>query len=184
MNDNPGTERQGEGGPATYDEPLAERDERIAALETERDAVTDRLLRLAAEFENWKKRAVRERNEAELRAQDQVLRDLVVVADELERALEAMTGDVDARDVREGVGLVLRNLQRRLAAHGVTPIDAVGEQFDPRRHDAVARAPSRDVEPGTVTSELQKGYLVNDRLLRPASVIVAETPEPATRAPH
>jgi molecular chaperone GrpE len=159
-------------------------DGRAAALEAERAALSERLLRLAAEFENWKKRAGREQNEAERRAQETVLFQMLEVVDGLERALGALSENAEPQAVREGVGLVLRNLLQKLEGYGIKPVGAIGEQFDPRLHDAIARAPSRDVEPGTVLSELQKGYMVKDRLLRPASVVVAETSEPAARAPR
>jgi molecular chaperone GrpE len=107
-----------------------------------------------------------------------VLLDLVAAIDGLERGLASLQETHDPRAVREGVNLVLRQLQQTLARHGVTPIEAAGQLFDPSLHDAVARAPSRDVDPGTVLSEVQKGYMIGDRLLRPASVIVSETAEP------
>jgi molecular chaperone GrpE len=91
---------------------------------------------------------------------------------------------VDAQAVREGVSLVLRALQQKLDRHGIRSVEAAGERFDPRVHDAIARAPSPDVDPGTVLSEVQKGYFMGDRLLRPASVVVAETPRPSGGGHH
>jgi molecular chaperone GrpE len=156
---------------------------RVAELEAERASLNDRFLRLAAECDNWKKRAVREQSEAVRRGQEAVLLDLLDLTDGLESALTALDEDSDAGAVREGVALVLRSLAQKLEAYGIRPIGAIGEEFDPRVHDAIARAPSRDVEPGTVLNELKKGYLQGDRVLRPASVIVADTAEPA-RAPR
>jgi molecular chaperone GrpE len=165
--------------------PLSPEAARIAALEAEvrgldeeRQTLRDRLLRLAADFENWKKRAEKEKAEAQRQAREPVLLDLVAAIDGLERGLASLQETHDPRAVREGVNLVLRQLQQTLARHGVTPIEAAGQLFDPSLHDAVARAPSRDVDPGTVLSEVQKGYMIGDRLLRPASVIVSETAEP------
>jgi molecular chaperone GrpE len=147
-------------------------------LDEERRALKDRLLRLAAEFENWKKRADKERAEGERQAREGVFLDLLEAVDGIERALDSLGDDRDPRAVREGINVVLRQLQQALVRHGITPVEAAGQRFDPRVHDAVARAPSREVEPGTVVSELQRGYTVRDRLLRPASVIVSETAEP------
>jgi molecular chaperone GrpE len=172
-----GTERQ-DGGQRPGRGQHEGADPRIAKLEAERATLGDRLLRLAADFENWKKRSARELTEAEQRAHETVLRDVIEVADGLERAMATMTDETDVRDVRAGVELLLRNLMRRLEGYGVKPIAAIGERFDPRRHDAIARSPSRDVEPGTVVDEVQKGYLAKGKLLRPSAVIVAETPDP------
>jgi molecular chaperone GrpE len=175
----------GEGrGSAPGDRAPGESSGRVEALEAERAALNDRLLRLAAECDNWKKRAAREQSDAVRRGREEVLLDLLDVADGLERALAALRGDASAGAVRDGVSLVLRSLADKLHAQGVRPVGAVGERFDPRLHDAVARAPSRDVEPGTVLNELKKGYLLGDRVLRPASVVVAETAEPPARAPR
>jgi molecular chaperone GrpE len=164
-------------------------EERIAALEAENrtleanlEAVDDRLLRLAAEFDNWKKRAGREQAEAERRGREVVLRDAVDIVDGLQRALASLDEHTDAQAVRDGVSLLLRALQQKLERHGVRSIEATGRRFDPRLHDAIARAPRQDVDPGTVVSEVRKGYLMGDRLLRPAAVVVAEAPQPPAGA--
>jgi molecular chaperone GrpE len=148
---------------------VATADERSAELE-------DRLLRLAAEFDNWKKRIDREQAEAERRGRDAVLVDLLAVVDALESALASVDANAEAAKVRDGIALVLRDVRRRLERHGVSAIDATGRKFDPRIHEALARVPSRDVESGVVMDELRKGYMSGDRLLRPAAVVVAETP--------
>jgi molecular chaperone GrpE len=177
------------GTPTEGSEPSPEA-ARIVALEAEnrelddeRRALKDRLLRLAAEFENWKKRVDKERAEGERQAREAVFLDLLEAVDGIERALASLGDNRDPRAVREGINVVLRQLQQALARHGIAPVEAAGQRFDPRVHDAVARAPSRDVEPGTVVSELQKGYTVRDRLLRPASVVVSETAEPPSQEP-
>jgi molecular chaperone GrpE len=158
-------------------------DPQTTKLEAERATLADRLLRLAADFENWKKRSAREVSEAEQRAHEEILGDVIEVVDGLERALATMTDETDGGAVRAGVELLLRNLLRRLEGYGVKPIPAIGQRFDPRRHHAIARAPSREVEPGTIVDEVQKGYLAKGRLLRPSSVIVAESPDPPAREP-
>jgi len=154
-------------------------DERIAALETEKAELRDRMLRIAAEFENWKKRARREQTDAEHKAREAVLRDMLEVLDNLERATAATGGTSDLNSIQQGVSLVLRLFNSKLERYDVRPVDAKGKPFDPRLHDAISQVPSADVPPGTVISELQKGYKLGDRLLRPAAVVVAVAPPAA-----
>jgi molecular chaperone GrpE len=157
--------------------PTAE--ERVAALEAEKQDLRDRMLRIAAEFDNWKKRARREQSDAESKGREAVLRDMLEVIDNLERATaswESGAGPVDVDAVKQGVGLVLRQAQSKLDRHDVKTVEAKGKPFDPRIHDAISQVPSPDVAPGTVISELQRGYRIGDRLLRPASVVVAIAP--------
>ena len=133
-------------------------------------AEEQRYLRLRAEFENFKKRLEREREERERRALASAFLDLLPVVDNLERALIAK-GGVD--DLRKGVELVARQLVEILRRFGLAEIPAVGQPFDPRVHEAVAREESDEVEVPTVVAELQRGYWLNERLLRPAMVKVA-----------
>jgi molecular chaperone GrpE len=160
--------------------PEATPEERVAALEAERDELKDRWLRLAAEFENWKKRSRKEQGDAEARARELVLRDVLEIADNLERATsahaQAGNGAVDAAAVVKGVNLVLRLLQQKLERYDVRPFDSQGQPFDPRLHEAISRIES-DVAAGAVAAELQKGYRVGDRLLRPAMVSVSTGPK-------
>jgi molecular chaperone GrpE len=152
-------------------------EERIAALEAEKQDLRDRMLRIAAEFDNWKKRSRREQTDAESKARESVLRDMLEVIDNLERATASwQTGPVDAQAIQQGVQLVLRQGHSKLERHDVKAIEAKGKAFDPRVHDAISQVPSADVAAGTVLSELQKGYRIGDRLLRPASVVVAIAP--------
>jgi molecular chaperone GrpE len=173
-----GTAPDGAGSASTERAPAQPTpDERIAALEAEKLELRDRMLRIAAEFDNWKKRARREQTDAEGKGRESVLRDMLEVIDNLERATaswEAGTPDVQA--VQQGVGLVLRQAHSKLERHDVKPVEAKGKPFDPRIHDAISQVPSPDMPPGTVLSELQKGYRIGDRLLRPASVVVAIAP--------
>jgi len=151
-------------------------DERIAALMAERDEANDRMLRIAADCDNWKKRARKEQADAVHQARADVLRDLLVVVDDLERALDtqAATGEAaDGTAVRQGVELVLRSLRQKLERHGVEPINAAGQPFDPHVHEAISRVDGGDVPPGTVAAELRRGYRLGDRLLRPAGVAVS-----------
>lgn len=151
-------------------------DDRLAAVERERDETKERMLRLAAEFENWKKRSRREQEDAQFKAKENVLKDILEVADNLERAMASMGESTDAKAVREGVSLVLRLFYQKLERHDVKAIESKGKPFDPRIHEAVAQVPSSDVAAGAIVEELVKGYNLGDRLLRPASVVVAVAP--------
>ena len=158
--------------------PAATAEERLASLQAERDEIKDRLLRIAADFENWKKRSRKEQTDAEARVREQVLKDMLEVVDNLERATSAYAenGAVDGAAVLKGVNLVLRLFQGKLERYGVKPFEAKGQPFDPRVHEAISQVATADVAPGSVASELQKGYRIGDKLLRPAIVAVATAP--------
>lgn len=144
----------------------------LVALERERDALQDRLLRLAAEFDNFRKRVERDRREQAEAATTAALEDLLPIIDNLERALEAPTGS-DADTYRTGVELIHRQMTELLRTRGVTPIKTVGADFDPRVHQAVMHELSASHRDGEVMDELRRGYMLGDRLLRPAMVKVA-----------
>jgi molecular chaperone GrpE len=153
--------------------------ERIAALQLERDDYKDRMLRIAADFENWKKRARKAEVDAASEARERVLKDMLEVVDNLERAVGMPAGGNGAADgsaVLKGVDLVLRVLKQKLERHDVKAFDAAGQPFDPRVHEAISRVASADVPAGSVAVELQKGYRVGERLLRPALVSVSSGP--------
>ncbi len=142
-------------------------------------ATDDRLLRLAADFENYKKRAARERREYVALANERLLTELLPILDDLERALAAAEQHEEAQ-LEEGVGLVHRSLAALLERHGVTAIDTDGK-FDPHVHEALLSQPS-EAEEGSVLDVVQKGYKLGDRVVRAARVIVAAGPvqeEPA-----
>ena len=153
----------------------------MVALAAERDEIKDRMLRIAAEFENWKKRARKEKDDAVTAAKESVLRDMLEVADNLERAASAQAkggdGTVDGAAVMKGVSLVLRLFQQKLERYEVKPFEVAGQPFDPRVHEAVSRIESAEVPSGSVVNELQKGYKVGERLLRPALVSVSTGPK-------
>ena len=132
----------------------------------------DRLLRLAADFENYKKRAAREREEYVALANERLVKDLLPILDDLERALNAAEQHEEAQ-LEEGVRLVHRSLASLLARNGVTEIDA-SAKFDPHVHEALLSQPGEDKESGDVLDVIQKGYKLGDRVVRPARVIVAE----------
>jgi molecular chaperone GrpE len=158
--------------------PTPSPEERVAALEIEKAELKDRMLRIAAEFDNYKKRTRKEMSEHEAKTREAVLRDFLDIADNLQRAITSWTegGEGDIKSVQDGVELVLRLFKSKLERYSVTVIEAKGQPFDPRLHDAVSQAPSNEATPGTVLHELQKGYRVGERLLRPAMVVVAVAP--------
>jgi molecular chaperone GrpE len=151
-------------------------EQRLAVLEAEKAELKDRMLRIAAEFDNYKKRTRKEMSELEAKAREAVLREFLEIADNLERAISSWKEgeQKDVKSVQDGVDLVLRLFKSKMERYSVTAIEAKGQPFDPRVHDAISQAPSADVPPGTVLHELQKGYRVGERLLRPALVVVAK----------
>jgi molecular chaperone GrpE len=132
----------------------------------------DAYLRLAADFDNYRKRVAREYAEVTQRATERVLGELLPVVDDLERALEAAAEHEEAK-LEEGVRLVHRSLSALLERHGLTEIEADGA-FDPHVHEALLARPAEGAESGTVVEVVQKGYRLGDRVVRPARVIVAE----------
>lgn len=137
----------------------------------------DRFLRQVAELENFKKRTARERGEAIRYANENLMRDLLPVLDNLERAVDHAKGGENGKPLVEGVEMVLKSFLDVLSKHGVTQISAQGESFDPERHEAIAQVESEAHEPNTVIEEHHKGYYLLDRLLRPSLVSVAKPPE-------
>jgi len=145
----------------------------IEKLKAERDALLDRLARLQAEFDNARKRAVREQQDFREFAAADVIKNFLPTLDSFERALKA---GGDAGDFRNGIELIYRQFQDALQKIGVQPIVAVGQTFDPRMHEAIEMVDTRDVPDHQVVDELQRGYKYKERLLRPAMVRVARNP--------
>jgi molecular chaperone GrpE len=148
-------------------------EDRLQALTAERDEYLDDLRRVAAEFENYRKRTAREQVDMTTRANERLVKALLPVIDDLERALEAAQQHEEAK-LEEGVRLVHRSLADLLGKEGLTEIDANG-RFDPHVHEALLAQPS-EAEEGSVIQVLQKGYRLGDRVLRPARVVVAGPP--------
>jgi molecular chaperone GrpE len=142
-------------------------------LQRERDDLYDRLLRATAEFDNYRKRVERERRDLVDATASDVVRDLLPVLDDFERALSAPGGVDDA--FRRGVQLIHRRLLDVLRVRGVEPFDSVGQTFDPTVHEAVATEPVGRGREGEIVAELGRGYRLNGRLLRPARVKVAQS---------
>jgi len=156
----------------------ADESDALTALQQERDDLLDRLRRSMADFDNYRKRTDRERRELSDAIVGDVIRDILPVLDDLERALAAQTPGKDpetATSFRRGVELIHRQLVEALRKRGVEPIDALGNQFDPTWHEAVTHEPpSGKQKEDEVTAELRRGYRIGQRLLRPAQVKVAK----------
>jgi molecular chaperone GrpE len=140
--------------------------------EVQEPADDDRLLRLAAEFDNYKKRAAREREQYIALANERIVKDLLPILDDLERALASAEQHEEAQ-LEEGVRLVHRSLASLLERNGLTQIETDGK-FDPHVHEALLAQPAEEKESGDVLDVIQKGYRLGDRVVRPARVIVAE----------
>ncbi len=154
----------------------AEGEDPLAAAQKEAADYYDRLLRLSAEFENYKKRSSRELADFRKFANELIIKDLLGVIDNLERALaSAADQEGNANSIAEGVELTLKEIIKILEKNGVTPIAAKGEAFDPTYHQAVMQQETADHPPNTVVQELQKGYLLHNRLLRPSMVAVSKS---------
>jgi molecular chaperone GrpE len=149
-------------------------EEKLAALEAERDEYLNDLKRVAAEFENYRKRAARDQESLAARAHERLVKELLPVLDDLERALAAAE-DHEEATLEEGVRLVHRELAAALAHEGLAEIETNGH-FDPHVHEALLSQPSSEEE-GSVIEVVQKGYRLGDRVLRPARVVVAAAQE-------
>ena len=145
----------------------------LGDLKRERDDYHDRWLRKSAEFDNYRKRIERERREQGDQAVNDLLLELLLVVDDFDRALTVDAGEGSAA-YRKGVELIHAKLQDLLRKYGVRPFEALGADFDPNLHQAVMHEESGEHRDGEVTGELQKGYMIGDRLLRPAMVKVAK----------
>jgi molecular chaperone GrpE len=149
----------------------AELEERLAEVERERDEYLNDLKRVAADFENYRKRVARDQEGLVARAHERLVKELLPVLDDLERALEAAAQHEEA-ELEEGVRLVHRELVEALAREGLVEVETDG-QFDPHVHEALLSQPSEQ-EDGSVIEVLQKGYRLGDRVLRPARVVVSQ----------
>lgn len=183
--DNAAVEEAPEGAEPPADDPAEVEVDRLVALQTQVDALTqerstllDQLLRRQAEFENYRRRVDRERAETYARSRAEVVLELLPVIDNFERALASLehSGN-DAKSLQQGIELIHRQLNDALAKFGLEPVEAVGQAFDPNVHEAVSAEPSAEHEENTVIAEFQRGYKLGEKLLRPAKVKVASTPE-------
>lgn len=159
--------------PADDEANVSEEAQRIEALEAELEKAKDQAIRAVAEAQNTRRRAEQDVEKARKFALEKFVKELLPVVDSLEKALESMA--TDASDVhREGVEMTLNMQLSALSKFGVKPLDPQGEPFDPQYHEAMTMVPNPDVDPNTVMDVMQKGYTLNERLVRPAMVVVSK----------
>jgi molecular chaperone GrpE len=161
--------------PAQATEQADDADE-MASMQADLDRFRDLAMRTQADFENYKKRCAREKDEAIKYANKSLLEKLVSIVDHFELGLEAARGEGEKSPIYSGMSLVLKQLQDFLAENGLQPIDAVGQKFDPNLHEAIAHQPSNQVPEEHVISQTRRGYRFKDRLLRPSTVVVSSGP--------
>jgi len=168
-----------EDGQSTGEEAAEALQALIEKTEQEKQELHDRHLRTLAEFENFKKRVAKEKAGLVAYGSEKLALELLPVLDNFERAFEQAKNAVDVQPVVEGVAMILKQLDEALKKFNIRPFSAVGERFDPEKHEAMAQQEHPDAEENTVLQEFQKGYLINDKLLRPARVIVSKRPPQA-----
>ena len=177
-------EGNGEGGtepPAEEAEEAQETDQDIAKMQQELEtarsenaAAADMMLRLAAEMDNYKKRVMKERESLIKYGSQGMLQELLPMLDNFQRAIESANKSKDFDSFLEGVEMIFKQMCEALGRKGVSPIDAVGETFDPNIHEAVTQVTSEEYPENIVAEELQKGYMLHDRVVRPAMVAVSK----------
>jgi molecular chaperone GrpE len=161
------------------DAPVAEQtngQDEMASMQADLDRFRDLAMRSQADFENYKKRCAREKEEAIKYANKSLLEKLVSIVDHFELGLEAARGEGEKSGIYSGMSLVLKQLQDFLAENGLQPIEAVGQRFDPNLHEAIAHEPSNEIAEGTVIRQTRRGYRFKERLLRPSAVVVSKGP--------
>jgi len=166
-------------------DPFKEMEEKVESLEKETKETHDRLLRVSAEFENYKKRAAREMNDFRKFANESFVKAMLPVIDNLDRAIESSNNEkhTDSSMV-EGVNMTLKEILKVLEQFGVKRFDSLGNTFDPGLHQAVMQEETEEHTENSVVKELQKGYMIHDRLLRPAMVVVSKKPENRKKKEH
>lgn len=152
-------------------------DDPIANMQTDLDRFRDLALRTQADFENYKKRSNREKDDAIKYANNSLLEKLVAIVDNFELGLSAAREEGKDSPVISGMSMVFKQLNDFLTDHGLQPIDAVGQKFDPNLHEAIAHEASAKVKEGNVLRQTRRGYRLKDRLLRPAAVVVSSGPK-------
>lgn len=159
----------------TIDDPLKEMEAELNATREEAKETYDRLLRVSAEFENYKKRSARDMDDFRKFANQALLKEMLSVVDNLELAITSADKNQDQdKSLKEGLDLTLKEILRVFEKFGVTPIESIGQVFDPTFHEAVMQEETDEYPENSVVTEMQKGYLIHDRLLRPAMVVVAK----------
>ena len=161
-------------------DPLKEMEDKVESIKQEAKENHDRLLRVSAEFENYQKRAAREMNDFRKFANESFVKAMLPVVDNLDRAIESSSNDKHAdSSMLEGVNMTLKEILKVFEQFGVKPFESIGKTFDPSLHQAVMQEETETHPENSVVKELQKGYMMHDRLLRPAMVVVSKkkTPE-------
>jgi len=159
-------------------DPLKEMEEKVESLNKEATENHDRLLRMAAEFENYKKRTAREMNDFRKFANESFVKAMLPVVDSLDLAITSASNDQQANSsLVEGVTMTLKEIYKVFEQFGITPIESMGKTFDPAFHQAMMQEETEAYPENTVSRELQKGYMIHDRLLRPAMVVVSKKKE-------
>lgn len=156
--------------------PTEDGDDPVAGLQADLDRFRDLAMRSQADFENYKKRCAREKEEAIKYANKSLLEKLVSIVDHFELGLEAARGEGEKSPIYLGMRLVLKQFHDFLVENGLQPIEAVGQKFDPNLHEAVGHEPSNDVPEEHVIRQTRRGYRYKDRLLRPSTVVVSSGP--------
>lgn len=175
----PGEDEQEGDGPPDGAEPAAEPSP-LEQLQAERDKLKDQLLRTAADFDNFRKRTRKELTDAEIRGREDLLKDLLPVFDNLERAMSHADAATDVQALADGLRMVSRQFLDTLGKLGIERVQSVGQPFDPAVHEAIQHLESADHPAGVVLTEVQAGYRQAERLLRPALVVVSKgAPKPS-----
>ena len=151
-------------------------EDEVASMQADLDRFRDLAMRSQADFENYKKRSARDKEEAIKYANKSLLEKLVSVVDNFELGLEAAKGEGEKSPIYSGMSLVLKQLQDFLTENGLQPIEAVGKKFDPNLHEAIGHEPTDEFPEGQVIRQTRRGYRLKDRLLRPAAVVVSSGP--------
>ncbi len=160
------------------DDPLKVMEARLESMEQESKDSHDSFLRVSAEFENYKKRAAREMNDFRKFSNESFAKAMLPVVDNLDRAIESSSDDDHSNSsVVEGVNMTLKEILKIFEQFGVKPFESLGKTFDPAVHQAVMQEESDDHPEKTILNELEKGYMIHDRLLRPAMVVVSKKTE-------
>lgn len=159
-------------------DPLKEMETKIKSLEKEAKETYDRFLRVSAEFENYKKRSAREMSEFKKFANESLIKELLLVVDNMERAINSSKDEGSSNNsLIEGLDMTLKELLKIFEKFSVKQVESLGKPFDPNFHQAVMQQENDEHPHNTVINELQKGYTINKRLLRPATVVVSKAKE-------
>lgn len=167
------TDADVDGAEAANDQPTE-----LDQVRQERDRMREQLLRIAADFDNFRKRSRKEIEEVRRRTIEDTLREVLPLVDNLERAADAVDDATEVAAVADGVRMVLRSFDDIASRLGLRRVPTVGEQFDPTCHDAMQQEETDEHAPGTIVAEVVPGYYLGERLLRPAMVVVAKPPNP------